>query len=102
MAPRRGDSLGLSCVQKMSVNKRAGCVLRAGSSKVQVAALRGWTLLLSAMPAWQLTAPEVERHLANLAQQLQVLHRRGRCINNLQQTFHAYQVIWSKCCWPWF
>jgi hypothetical protein len=41
--------------------------------------LRGWTLLLSAVPAWQLTAPEVERHLANLAQQLQVLQTRGRC-----------------------
>ena len=56
------------------LKRSQGGPLRAGSSKVQTAALRGWTLLLSALPAWQLTAPEVERHLANLAQQLQVLH----------------------------
>ncbi len=43
----------------------------AESARIQAAALRGWTLLLSALPAWELTAADVERHLASLARKLE-------------------------------
>lgn len=41
------------------------------AAKVQAAALRGWSLLLTTLPAWQLTAADIERQLASLADLLE-------------------------------
>lgn len=43
----------------------------AAAAKVQSAALRGWSLLLSTLPAWQLTAADIECQLASLVELLQ-------------------------------
>ncbi|KAK9823814.1 hypothetical protein WJX72_005686 [[Myrmecia] bisecta] len=43
---------------------------RAPSFKVVAAALRGWALLLSTLPAWRLDSAKIEAHLASLASHL--------------------------------
>ncbi len=50
---------------------QSAAVHHAESARIQAAALRGWTLLLSALPAWELMAADVERHLASLARELE-------------------------------
>ena len=62
------------------------------AAKVQAAALRGWSLLLSTLPAWHLTAADIERQLASLAELLgspyvEVRSAAGEAVALLFQTY---------------
>ncbi|DBA83033.1 TPA: hypothetical protein ACH3X1_006807 [Trebouxia sp. C0004] len=43
---------------------------KAGPAKVSTAAIRGWSLLLSTVPTWQMTTSRIEASLQSLANQL--------------------------------
>ena len=73
----------------MQSMRREHASVPAGPARVQAAALRGWTLLLSALPASELTAPDVERNLAHLADQLQ--SEGANCCTQLPLT--CYQLL---------
>ena len=70
---------GPSAMREMLQFNRAGicvlfkprCLLAAGSKgQVAAAAIHAWTLLLSSLPAWHLTAASVEASMAALASAL--------------------------------
>lgn len=62
------------------------------AAKVQTAALRGWSLLLTTLPAWQLTAPDIERQLASLADLLESpdVEVRSAAGEAVALLFHTY------------